>query len=103
MTKRVKYFDDDELLAYVETPVPEDAVAALASLRGLIAERDAAIAEIETARSRVTELETELEELDAAEAVLETVRYWFHDVLILHKPMTPPRRILAIVERAMGL
>lgn len=37
------------------------------------------------------------------ESALETVRYWFHDVLILHNPMTPPRRILQVVERALGV
>lgn len=33
--------------------------------------------------------------------VLETVKYWFHDVMYLGKPMTDPRKILRIVEAAL--
>jgi hypothetical protein len=98
-----KFFDDDELVAFIKEPCADDTKKALASLRGLIKERDDANKELETAKDRIEELEDVEGELVERDEALSHVRYWFHDVLILNKPMTPPRRILAIVERAMGL
>lgn len=95
-----KFFDDD-LVAWVSEPDEADKREACAALQRLIAERDDLIKERDEALEAVDEdMESDLND---ARDCLETVRYWFHDVLILNKPMTPPRRILAIVERAMGL
>jgi hypothetical protein len=94
-------FDDDDLVAWVSEPDEADKREATAALQRLIAERDDLIKERDEALEAVDE--DMLADLNEARDCLEAVRYWFHDVLILNKPMTPPRRILAIVERAMGI
>lgn len=33
---------------------------------------------------------------------LEAVKYWMQDALVLHKPITDPRKILRMVEDAIG-
>lgn len=35
------------------------------------------------------------------ETALEAVKYWMHDALVLHKPITDPRKILRLVEDAL--
>lgn len=50
----------------------------------------------EQVKSLEDEWESELR--DYVEA-LEAVKYWFHDTMYLGKPMTPPGRILRIVEQ----
>lgn len=56
--------------------------------------------ELSKAEERIEELEGEIEDRVDPRAALETVKYWMHDALILHKPMTDPRRILRLVEEA---
>lgn len=86
------------------------------------------LSQYETAAARVEELETEvaaLTENESAEVekmmdernalqsrlddiegegmreTLEVVKYWMQDALVLHKPITDPRKILRMVEDAL--
>ncbi len=38
---------------------------------------------------------------DGMSGALETVMYWMQDALVLHKPISDPRKILRIVEEAL--
>lgn len=62
--------------------------------------RDMAESEAEELKEQVKSLEEERDgELDDLTDALETVKYWFHDFLVLGKPCrTPPQRMLKIVE-----
>lgn len=86
------------------------------------------LSQYETAAARVEELNTEAEEAEVKAAheiqvlmdernalqsylddiegegmreTLETVKYWMQDALVLHKPITDPRKILRMVEDAL--
>lgn len=67
-----------------------------AKVEELESERDDAKEELKGA---LDELNDEIQQRDEA---LETVKYWFLDVLVHGKPMTPPRRIRREVEKALG-
>ena len=86
------------------------------------------LSQYETAAARVEELESEVNALTENESAevekmmdernalqsrlddiegegmretLEAVKYWMHDVLVLHKPIADPRKILRMVEDAL--
>lgn len=103
----MRMFSDDDLVAWVAEPDEADKREAIFALQRLINERDEAIKERDDMikeRDEALEAVDEdmLADLNEARDTLNVVRYWFHDTLFLNKPMTPPRRILKIVERAMG-
>lgn len=71
-----------------------------------IAKRDERIEQLEAELKEATEsLEAiggdHADEIRALETTLEVVKYWMHDVLIHHRPVTNPRAILRIVEAAL--
>jgi predicted RNase H-like nuclease (RuvC/YqgF family) len=59
--------------------------------------------EINELKKHVVSLEETCdEEISDYESALEAVKHWFWDVMVHHKPMSDPRRILRVVERTLG-
>ena len=57
-----------------------------------------------TLEAKCEELQDEVDDLnamDTRDAALEAVKYWMQDALVLHKPITDPRKILRMVEDAL--
>ena len=56
-------------------------------------------------REKIDELQDELDELRGEESTRESaliaVKYWLHDALVLHRPISDPRRILRVIEAAL--
>lgn len=67
----------------------------LSDAEDIESERDEAIEDADTLRDEVAHRDSVQDE------ALEIVKYWIHDVLILHKPMIDPLKILRVVERAL--
>jgi len=63
-------------------------------------------AEIEELKDEVAKAEEGAKDVtadvEAIEDALIQVRDWFYDVTVFGKPMSDPRKILQIVERAIG-
>lgn len=59
--------------------------------------------EIEKLQDKLDVLQNRLDDIegDGMLDALETVKYWMHDVLVLGKPMTDPRKIMRIVDEAL--
>ncbi len=61
-------------------------------------------ADIEDLKQTVEEQQTGvIEEIDALHDALWEIRDWFDSVLVRKEPMRDPRKILALVERELGL
>lgn len=70
---------------------------------------NAILTDADNVEAQRDEYETERDELQAEldehasdmEAALLAVKYWMQDALVLHKPITDPRKILRMVEDAL--
>lgn len=72
-------------------------------LKETVTERDDLRGEVDELKEQVQSLETDRDDYtDGLADALLAVKYWMHDVLVMHRPMRDPRKILDLVERAIG-
>lgn len=80
----------------------EKAAALAEQLTGIATERDDLKAEVDEMKAEEDVLRAELDQRDSdQDRALETVKYWFLDVMAHQRPMSDPRKILRIVEDAL--
>lgn len=80
----------------------EKADARAADLRERVNELEGVEFDLKEANENIAALQEEVDDrvLDQ-EQTLQTVKYWMHDVLVLGKPMTDPRKIMRIIDEAL--
>lgn len=90
------------MTTHVREILDEAATAHEGEFANLNAKIEALKAELKEAKDN-WQAESEAHDEDNAyhEEVLTVVKYWMQDALVLHKPITDPRKILRMVEDAL--
>ena len=80
----------------------ETAAARVEELNGVEDERDEFKRKFDDLESDYEDLKDEVDQRDEdRDNALIAVKYWMQDALVLHKPITDPRKILRMVEDAL--
>lgn len=80
----------------------ETAAARVEELKEVESDLEHAQTLLKSAEEDVASLEEQLAQRDSDQnAALDAVKYWMQDALVLHKPITDPRKILRMVEDAL--
>jgi septal ring factor EnvC (AmiA/AmiB activator) len=80
----------------------ETAAARVEELKEVESDLEHAQTLLKSAEEDVASLEEQLAQRDSdQDTALEAVKYWMQDALVLHKPITDPRKILRMVEDAI--
>lgn len=96
----------DEIITAAHDVIRESLDEFVKGLRDTVNTLQVRVVELERERDELQKEVNELREEESAEIaerdeVLESVKYWLHDLLYLQKPVSPASRILRQVEDAL--